>query len=113
MFKSVENKEVKTKLVTNVIGMCQKGGFKLLKYISNSREVLATIPEERQHQKIKDQDLNIGSLPVERTLGVNWNIGNDCLGFIISLEDKPFTRRGMLSTISSVYDPVGIAAPFV
>ena len=93
--------------------MCQKGGFKLTKFISNSREVLTTIPEERHYEKIKDQYLNIGDLPVERALGVHWNIENDYLGFKINLNDKPVTRRGMLSTISSVYDPLGIAAPFV
>ena len=93
--------------------MCQKGGYKLTKVISNSREIITTIPEERHHQKIKDQDLNIGDLPVERALGVHWNIENDYLGFKINLKDKPLTRRGMLSTISSLYDPLGIVAPFV
>ena len=113
MLKSVEQKEVAIKLVKNVIGMCQKRGFKLTKFICNSREVLTIIPEERHHQKIKDQDLNIGDLPVQRALGVHWNIENDYLGFKINLKDKPLTRRGMLSTISSVYDPLGVAAPFV
>ena len=113
MLKFVESKEVAIKLVKNFIGMCLKGGFKLTKFISNSREVFTTIPEERHHQKIKDQDLNIGDLPVERSLGVHWNIENDYLGFKINFKDKPLTRRGMLSTISSVYDPLGIAAPFV
>ena len=59
------------KLAKNDIGMCQKGGFKLKKFISNSREVLTTIPEERHHQKIKDQDLDIGDLTVERALGIH------------------------------------------
>ena len=91
----------------------RRGGFKLTKFISNSREVLTTIPEERHHQKIKDQDLNIGDLPVERALGVHWNIKNDHLGFKVNLKNKPLTRRGLLSTISSVYDLLGIAASFV
>ena len=88
-------------------------GFKLAKFISNSRDVLTTIPENRQHQKIKDQDLNIGDLPVERALGVHWNIKNDCLGFKINLKDKSLTRRGMLSTIKLIYDPLGIAVLFL
>ena len=37
------------KLAKGVIGMCEEGRFKLTKFISNSRKVLATIPEERQH----------------------------------------------------------------
>ena len=34
-------------------------------------------------------------------------------GFRIVIKDQPLTRRGILSTISSVYDPLGIAAPFL
>ena len=63
--------------------MCQKGGFKHTKLISNSREVLATIAEERHHQRIKEQELNTGDLPVERALGEHWDIKNDYLGFKI------------------------------
>ena len=80
----------------------RRGGFKLTKFISNSREVLTTIPQERHHQKIKDQDLSIGDLPVERALGVHWNIENDHLGFKVNLKDKPLTRRGLLSNQLSI-----------
>ena len=34
-------------------------------------------------------------------------------GFRIELKDKSCTRRGILSTISSVYDPLGIASPVI
>ena len=89
MFKSVKNEDTAIKLAKDVIGMCEKGGLKLTKLISNSRKVLATIPEERQHQKIKNQDLDMGDLPVERALGIRWNTENDYLGFKIQLKDKP------------------------
>ena len=51
----------------------------------------------------------MGDLTIERALGIHWNIENDKLGFKIQLKDKPLNRRGMLFTISSVYDPLGIA----
>ena len=38
---------------------------------------------------------------------------NDSFRFRILLKDKPFTRRGILSTVSSIYDPLGFAAPFL
>ena len=34
-------------------------------------------------------------------------------GFTIAIKDKPVTRRGILSLVSSVYDPLGFAAPFI
>ena len=37
----------------------------------------------------------------------------DTFGFRIELKDKPCTRRGILSTISSVYSPLGIASPVI
>ena len=29
------------------------------------------------------------------------------------MKEKPFTRRGMLSSLSSIYDPLELAAPFM
>ena len=77
MLKSVKNEVMSIKIARDVIGVCERGGFKLTKVISISRKVLATIPKERQHQKIKNQDLDMGDLPVKRALGIHWNIAND------------------------------------
>lgn len=52
-------------------------------------------------------------LPTERALGLLWNIEADTFGYSISLKDKPLTRQGILSVVSSVYDPLGFAAPFI
>ena len=44
---------------------------------------------------------------------MHWFVEDDQLGFQISAKDKPATRRGILSIVSSIYDPIGIASPFV
>ena len=44
---------------------------------------------------------------------MQWAIESDTFGFRIVLTDQPLTRSGILSTISSVCDPLGIAAPFL
>ena len=62
---------------------------------------------------VKDVCLNSGtSFPREKAFRVNWNIGTDTLGFKLNLHGKPTTRRQMLSMISNIYDPLGLAAPF-
>ena len=50
---------------------------------------------------------------MEQALGVQWNVSSDQFGFSIVIKDRPATRRGLLSIISSVYDPLGFVAPFI
>ena len=52
-------------------------------------------------------------MPVQRSLGTYWCIESDTFGFHIELKGKPTTLRGILSTISSVYDPLGAASPVI
>ena len=42
---------------------------------------------------------------MERALGVQWALESDMFSFRIVIKDQPLTRRGILSSISSVYDP--------
>ena len=53
------------------------------------------------------------SFPTERALGIQWNLEHDYLGFCVHLKDTRTTRKGMLSTVSSIYDPLGFVAPFI
>ena len=58
--------------------------------------------------------LNSGtSFPTEKALGVNWDIESDTLVSQLNLDGKPTARPQMLSMISKIYDPLGLAAPFL
>ncbi|XP_064122452.1 uncharacterized protein LOC135226673 [Macrobrachium nipponense] len=48
-----------------------------------------------------------------RALGMLWDLKEDSFKFSIELKDNPFTRRGLLSTISSLYDPLGLLSPII
>ncbi|XP_070541303.1 uncharacterized protein [Ptychodera flava] len=111
--KSVENAKKAIELTQDLTAACKKGGFRLTKWVSNSREVLETIPKEERAKEIKDLKLEYDCLPVERALGTSWSVESDTIGFQINIESRPPTRRGILSIISSVYDPIGLAAPFI
>ena len=113
LLKSVNTREVASKLVDDVRQMWKAGGFHLRKFICNDKEVLATIPEEDRRQGVKNRDLITDSLTTERALGIQWNLEHDYLGFCVHLKYTPATRMGMLSTVSSIYDPLGFVAPFI
>ena len=84
----------------------------MTKWLSNQREVLETIPIADKAPSVLDLDLNSDVLPIERTLGVQWNMDSDMFTFKVMPKDKPFTRRGILSVTSFVYDPLGMVSPF-
>ena len=86
-----------------------KGGFNLTKFTSNSKEVLAAIPNDKRSKP--ELDLDLDELPIERALGVRWFVEDDDLGFEIRKLDRPETKRGILSTVCSLFDPLGFAAP--
>ena len=81
--------------------------------MSNSKDVIRRIPESDKADGVKELDLDLDSLPLERALGVQWFIESDCFQFNIILRDKPCTRRGILPTTSSIFDPLGFVAPLL
>ena len=102
---STASEEEALVLYHELVSICSKGGFKLTKWISNRRAVMAAIPEDRRAKDIKDLDLEHDPLSVERVLGVQWCIRSDAFKFKIMVQDRPLTRRGILSVISSVCKP--------
>ena len=42
-----------------------------------------------------------------------WNVQNDNFGFHATLPERPFTRRWILSIVSSLYDPLEFVAPII
>ena len=91
--------------------LLSRGGFRLVKWISNSRDVLEGIPREEQaHPEL---DFYGAHLPAEGALGVVWDAERDSLGFRFRDTETPATKRGMLKKTASVFDPLGIAAPFL
>ncbi len=57
-------------LYHDLVAICSKGGFKLMKWMSNRCAVMAGIPEGQRATGIKDLDLDHDLLPVESVLGV-------------------------------------------
>jgi transposase InsO family protein len=111
--KSCKTEANAVQLAAELQLLLMKGHFHLTKFISNSRAVLMSLKEEDRANGVKKIDIVHDALPTEKTLGVVWDVQCDCFSFITSAQEKPMTRRGMLSVTSSLYDPLGFVAPFV
>ncbi|XP_067301419.1 uncharacterized protein [Pseudorasbora parva] len=110
---SLESVEMAIKLVEEAQAVCAKGKLYLHKFISNNREVLESISMGDRAAEVKNVDFHHDYLPVQNVLGVRWDVESDAFTFNVVFDDKPSTRRGILSLVASVYDPLGFLAPFV
>ena len=106
---SVPTDQEAVELIENTKQLCLKGGLELHKFVSNSDVVMKSL---QSNEKSVSLELP-GSDSVERALGVIWCVQSDTFQFRIVVPVKPFTRRGVLSVISSIYDPIGLVSPFV
>lgn len=98
-------------MVNALVELCQRGGFKLSKWMSNSREVLCNVSQAHRSKHVHELDLDREKLPLERALGLYWCVETDVFSFKRAVKEQPHTRRGVLSVVSSVYDPLGFLAP--
>ena len=82
------------------IGLFERFGFGLQQFNTNNKEL---------NSKISDE-----SSPCDQTklLGLNWDVNNDslsCKKFFLNPDAS--TKREILSTLNSNYDPLGLALP--
>lgn len=108
---STETKEEAISLIHASKQLCEKGGFRLHKFVTNDKTILESIPVSDRAKNSANISILQEDLSIERTLGVQWCVENDELKFRVQLADKPLNRRGILSTVSSIFDPLGLVAP--
>ena len=113
MLKSVRSTDEAIWMQRQLTELLSCGGFHLTKWSSSCRKVLDSIPQNERSKDLKHLNIQYDALPVERTLGLEWNIESDTFRFKINSKERPATRRGILSIISSIFDPLGFVAPFV
>ena len=107
--KSVHSEQDAVQLTGRLDDLLAKGDFFLTKWLSNSQRVIESVPVSERAGSVKNLDLD--HLPVECTLGVQWDVQSDVFRFKIAVKDRPETRRGILSVMSSVLDPLGFLSP--
>lgn len=74
----------------------------LYKILSNRVAVMRAFPPEDLAKWMKKLDLITDLPPMQRSLGVSWEISEHIFTFQVADAEKPYTRRGVLSTVKSV-----------
>ena len=100
-------------LLSRTQAMLAACNLRLHKIVSNDSDVTQAFPREDRASDLRDLDFSQDTIPMQCTLGVLRDVSNDAFTFRVSLGEKPFTRRGVLSVINSLYDLLGFAAPVV
>ena len=94
--KSVCDEATAVRMFREMTSLLSRGGFRLTKWISPSREVLSQIPPEEKASP--SVDVNFDELPIERTLGLKWNTETDCFRFsVCSSQTYESTKRCVLA----------------
>ena len=107
--KSVESARHLRHQLSTLLAMV---GFKLRKWSSNVPVVIEDIPkEDRLPTLVLDKD----NLPKTKTLGVMWEADRDIFTFQVQqplVDNKPPTKRNVLSAVASLFDPLQFLAQF-
>ena len=108
---SVDTPDEAINILTGARSILSTFNTRLHKIASNSAKVLNSFPSSEIATKST-------LLPNEKpspqnTLGLSWNTVTDKLEVNASTPQRPFTKRGVLSVVNSLFDPLGIICPAV
>ncbi|XP_060573880.1 uncharacterized protein LOC132731684 [Ruditapes philippinarum] len=108
---SRQNENEAVSLIKRTQEVMSESNIVLHKIASNSPKVVSEFDSDELSKDLKDINLKHEALPVQRSLGLLWNMSEDRFVFDVVADNKPFTRRGVLSIVNSIFDPIGFLAP--
>ena len=85
--------------------------FNLTKFLSDSHNILKSLPNSALPPKLVNFDLD--KIPFERALGVIWGPNKNALKVKVVNKEAPNTKRGILSFTSSIFDTLGMILPAI
>ena len=93
------------KVIVEVVQLLKFSGLNLTKFVSNNSE----IGKYTRYQSPTAKDLinlDLDETPIEQALGVLWDPKQDVLIIKTVNKEVPNTKRGILSFVSSIFDPL-------
>ncbi|XP_029345818.1 uncharacterized protein LOC103309127 [Acyrthosiphon pisum] len=106
-----DTEELLSKLQSELKAVLGRSALELKKWSSNSRRVLLDVAAaDRVSDVINFDDKEGGTTKV---LGLRWEPVKDVFGFDVRPVTKVITKRSVLSTIATIFDPIGFLAPVI
>ncbi|XP_044741885.1 uncharacterized protein LOC123302859 [Chrysoperla carnea] len=106
LVSSTVNLEIAKDLCAQLVKVFEAGGFSLVKWSSNSKELLTQLPKTQSTTNLIDFDSNY-----LKVLGMKWSTSSDHLLFSVTGLNKNCNKRNILSTIARIFDPLGLLGP--
>ena len=111
---SLPDAKTACKLIQDTKLALQEGGrLRLHKIASNSKEVLSKFATSELADNLQELNLASDSMPMQSSLGLLWDIQKDVFVYRFQDSEKPVTKRGILSVVNSLFDPIGFLAPVI
>lgn len=103
---SVDSENTAIELIAELSALISLRGFNLTDWVSNSPKMTSSVPNDKVAKCFGSTFNGYDDSPCESALGVKWNVLEDSISFTVTLRDQPCTRRGVISTIFSIFDPL-------
>ena len=88
----------------------QSFNIRLHKICSNSPIVTNSFPAS---ERMETSSITLADPTTQHTLGIEWNTKSDNFVVRTNVPDRPFTKRGVLATCNSTFDPLGFVSPII
>ena len=95
---------------TQLLQLLSNKGFRLTKWISNSQIILDQLPTAELETKNKIKYLAYEN-SFKKVLELLWNVKSDTLKLPSNIKRISNTKKGLLSALCSVFEPLGFVAP--
>lgn len=112
--KSVPSAAEDINLLKRTQEMLAPSDLWLLKITSNHSDVLEDAFQLDDHAKgLENLDFDDNSALIQCSLGLSWDLKQDVFTFKVAATEKPFTRRGVLATVNSLFEALRVFAPII
>ena len=102
-------------IMEEIEGILLKRGFRIKEWIfPGCRTTHESSTDQKQVHMLMGAH-NENGITTEAVLGMSWNIGNDTIQCRVKCKSdqiKKVSKRGILSLVNSIYDPLGLLTPF-